>query len=93
MISSSMASGYEWPALWQSLNPERRRTLNDEMNMSMSRFLEQVRVTSQQAVGAAMRVAGVAADGKAHKARVALPRDSLDLEHVVDGAIKGNARK
>ncbi|WP_366937898.1 DUF6494 family protein, partial [Sediminimonas sp.] len=34
------------------------------MNMSMSRFLEQVRVTSQQAVGAAMRVAGVAADGK-----------------------------
>ncbi|SEO44749.1 hypothetical protein SAMN04490248_105119 [Salinihabitans flavidus] len=65
--------------------------MNEEMNMSMRKFLKQVGVTSQQAIEAALREAGAEADGKTHKIRMVLTCDSLDLEHVVEGEIKGNA--
>ncbi len=65
--------------------------MDDEFNMSMRKFLKQVGVTSQQAIEEAMRKAGAEAAGKGHKIRMVLTIEGLDMEHVVEGEIKGPA--
>ena len=64
---------------------------DDEFNMSMRKFLKQVGVTSQQEIETAVRdarAAGTLPSGDL-KARVVLTIDGLDLNHVVEGTIKG----
>lgn len=65
--------------------------MNDDMNMSMRKFLKQVGVTSQQAIEAAIRDAGDAAGPGPHKVKMVLTIEDLGLEHVVEGEIKGAA--
>ncbi|MBR9649521.1 DUF6494 family protein [Thalassovita aquimarina] len=65
--------------------------MNDELNMSVRKFLKQVGVTSQQAIEAALRDAGAGAQTGPHKARMVLTIKELGLEHVVEGEIKGAA--
>lgn len=64
--------------------------MNEDFNMTMRKFLKQVGVTSQQALEEAMRDAGTeATSGKSFAAKVVLTVEGLDLEHVVEGTIKG----
>lgn len=65
--------------------------MNDDLNMSVRKFLKQVGVTSQQAIEAAIRDAGGAAGTGPHKVKMVLTIEDLDLEHVVEGEIKGAA--
>ncbi|MDX1781075.1 MAG: DUF6494 family protein [Thalassovita sp.] len=65
--------------------------MNDELNMSVRKFLKQVGVTSQQAIEAAYRDAGAPAASGAHKVKMVLTIDDLGLEHVIEGEIKGGA--
>ena len=65
--------------------------MDDDFNMSMRKFLKQVGVTSQQAIEEAIRKAGAGTAGKAHKVRMVLTIEDLDMEHVVEGEIKGPA--
>ena len=65
--------------------------MNDELNMSVRKFLKQVGVTSQQAIEAAYRDADAPAAGSAHKVKMVLTIDDLGLEHVIEGEIKGGA--
>lgn len=65
--------------------------MDDDFNMSLRKFLKQVGVTSQQAIEEAVRGAGPAAQGKALKARMVLTIDGIELNHVVEGTIKGPA--
>ena len=64
---------------------------DDDFNMSLRKFLKQVGVTSQQEIEAAVRAARAA--GKlpagALKARAVVTIEGLDLNHVVEGTIKG----
>ncbi len=62
--------------------------MSDAFNMSMRKFLKQVGVTSQQAIEAAIREAG-ATDGQTFKAKVVLTIEGLELEHVVEGTLRG----
>jgi hypothetical protein len=71
-----------------SVKPEGKKTMSDDFNMSMRKFLKQVGVTSQQAIEEAMRSAGDTS-GKTYAAKVVLTVDGLDLEHVVTGSIEG----
>ncbi len=64
--------------------------MSKDFNMSMRKFLKQVGVTSQQAIEAAMRDAGVTA-GKTFEAKMVLTIDGLNLEHVVTGKIDGQS--
>ena len=64
--------------------------MSEDFNMSMRKFLKQVGVTSQQAIEAAMRDAGVTA-GKTFEAKMVLTIDGLNLEHVVTGKIDGQS--
>ena len=64
--------------------------MSDEFNMSMRKFLKQVGVTSQQAIETALREAN-AKGGQSFSAKVVLTIEGLDLEHVVEGKIEGNA--
>ena len=65
--------------------------MSDDFNMSMRKFLKQVGVTSQQAIEEAMRQAG---DGQNQEfeAKVVLSIDGLNLQHIVQGKIKGSDR-
>lgn len=63
--------------------------MDDEFNMSLRKFLKQVGVTSQQAIEEAMRKAGPDVAGKKLNARMVLTIDGVDLNHVVEGQIKG----
>ncbi|WP_435258490.1 DUF6494 family protein [Thioclava sp. FR2] len=65
--------------------------MDDDFNMSLRKFLKQVGVTSQQAIEEAVRAAGPAAHGKALTARMVLTIDGIELNHVVEGMIKGPA--
>ena len=66
--------------------------MNDELNMTMRRFLKQVGVTSQQAIEKAVREAGPEkTDGRTFAARVVLTVDELGLTHTVEGRIGGKA--
>ena len=63
--------------------------MDDDLNMSMRKFLKQVGVTSQQAIEAAVRdarEAGTLPDGPM-TAKVVLTVDGLDLTHEVEGRI------
>lgn len=62
--------------------------MSDDFNMTMRKFLKQVGVTSQQAIEDAMRKAGDTS-GKVYDAKMVLKIDGLDMEHVVEGQIKG----
>ena len=64
--------------------------MSKDFNMSLRKFLKQVGVTSQQAIEAAMRDAGVTA-GKTFEAKMVLTIDGLNLEHVVTGKIDGQS--
>ena len=64
--------------------------MSKDFNMSMRKFLKQVGVTSQQAIEAAMRDAGVTA-GKTFEAKMVHTIDGLNLEHVVTGKIDGQS--
>ena len=61
--------------------------MSDEFNMSMRKFLKQVGVTSQQAIGEAVRAAELGDREIAVKAVVTI--EELGMEHVVSGTIKG----
>jgi hypothetical protein len=64
--------------------------MNDDINMSMRKFLKQVGVTSQQEIEEAVRAArdaGTLPTGPL-KARMVLTLDGVDLNHVVEGVIK-----
>ena len=61
---------------------------DDSLNMSMRKFLKQVGVTSQQAIETAVRDSGQTGP---FKARMVLTIDGLDVEHVVEGTIGGDA--
>lgn len=65
--------------------------MNDELNMSVRKFLKQVGVTSQQAIEAAIREATPEVAAGAHKVKMVLTIEDLGLEHVVEGEIKGAA--
>ncbi len=64
--------------------------MSEAFNMSMRKFLKQVGVTSQQAIETAIREAG-ATPGQEFKAKMVLTIDGLDLEHIVEGTLKGGA--
>lgn len=64
--------------------------MSEAFNMSMRKFLKQVGVTSQQAIEAALRDSG-AAEGQSFKARMVLTIEGLDVEHVVEGTLHGEA--
>lgn len=61
--------------------------MNEDFNMSMRKFLKQVGVTSQQAIEEAMRDVDTA--GKTFTAKAVITIDGLEMEHVVQGTIKG----
>lgn len=63
---------------------------DDELNMSMRKFLKQVGVTSQQEIEGAIRDARAAGTLPAGplKAKVVLTLEGVDLEHVVTGDIQ-----
>lgn len=64
--------------------------MNEDFNMTMRKFLKQVGVTSQKAIEDAMRTAGsTTTDGKSFNAKMVLSIDGIDLEHIVEGTIKG----
>ena len=66
--------------------------MNDDLNMTMRRFLKQVGVTSQQAIEKAVREAGPEKmDGRTFAVRVVLTIDELGLAHTVEGRIGGKA--
>ncbi|GGE77308.1 hypothetical protein H1W37_00725 [Stappia taiwanensis] len=58
---------------------------NDTFNMSMRKFLKQVGVTSQQALEAHVRDAGLTSGSLS--AKVVLTLDGQEFEHVVTGKI------
>ncbi len=58
---------------------------NDTFNMSLRKFLKQVGVTSQQAIEAHVRDAGL--DKGTLEARVVLTLGGQEFEHVVTGRI------
>ncbi len=62
--------------------------MNEELNMSMRKFLKQVGVTSQKAIEDAVSARGGIA-GESFEAKVVLTVDGLDLTHTVTGTIKG----
>ncbi|MHA6325082.1 DUF6494 family protein [Roseivivax sp. CAU 1753] len=62
--------------------------MNEELNMSLRKFLKQVGVTSQKAIEDAVAAKG-GIDGQSFEAKVVLTVEGLDLEHVVTGTIKG----
>ncbi|QHQ35286.1 DUF6494 family protein [Algicella marina] len=59
--------------------------MEQEINMSLRKFLKQVGVTSQQAIEEAVRAAG-GLDGEV-QAKVVLTIEELGLTHTVDGTI------
>lgn len=64
---------------------------DDEFNMSLRKFLKQVGVTSQQEIEAAVRAAraaGTLPEGGL-TARAVVTIEGIDLNHVVEGTIKG----
>ncbi|MCX7646768.1 MAG: DUF6494 family protein [Rhodobacteraceae bacterium] len=63
--------------------------MDDDFNMSIRRFLKQVGVTSQHAIEEAARRAGPSVRQRDLRARVVLTVEGLDLEHVVEGTIRG----
>ena len=63
--------------------------MNDDMNMSMRKFLKQVGVTSQQAIEKAMREAD-AGEGRSYAIRMVLTIEELGLSHQVEGRIGGS---
>ncbi|MCE0505374.1 MULTISPECIES: DUF6494 family protein [unclassified Roseivivax] len=62
--------------------------MNEDLNMSMRKFLKQVGVTSQKAIEDAVAAQG-GVEGQSFEAKVVLTVEGLDLEHVVTGTIKG----
>ena len=62
--------------------------MSEHFNMSMRKFLNQVGVTSQQAIEEAMRSASDTS-GKTYTAKVVLTVEGMDFEHVVTGKIEG----
>ena len=64
--------------------------MSEDFNMSMRKFLKQVGVTSQQAIEEALRNAGDTS-GRKFEAKMVLPIDGLQMEHVVTGAIEGQS--
>lgn len=66
---------------------------DDDLNMSMRKFLKQVGVTSQQEIEAAVRAARDAGTLPAGdlRARMVLTIDGIGLEHVVDGTIRNGS--
>lgn len=64
---------------------------DDEFNMSLRKFLKQVGVTSQQEIEAAVRAARAAGTlpGGELRARAVVTIDGIDLQHVVEGTIRG----
>ncbi|SIS96775.1 hypothetical protein SAMN05421759_10816 [Roseivivax lentus] len=62
--------------------------MNEELNMSMRKFLKQVGVTSQKAIEDAVAAKG-GIEGESFEARVTLTIEGLDLTHTVTGTIKG----
>ena len=60
----------------------------DAFNMSMRKFLKQVGVTSQQEIEKAMRARKPAGPVRV-RAVVTIPE--LDLEHVIEGEIRGGS--
>ena len=62
--------------------------MDDDLNMSIRKFLKQVGVTSQQAIEEALRAEGVDAS-KARAIKMSLTIEDLGVEHVVTGEIKG----
>ncbi|MEC9196229.1 DUF6494 family protein [Donghicola tyrosinivorans] len=63
--------------------------MDDELNMSVRKFLKQVGVTSQKAIEDALRAEGVD-PAKARQVKMVLTIDDLGVEHVVTGEIKGS---
>ncbi|MEY8881166.1 DUF6494 family protein [Donghicola sp. XS_ASV15] len=62
--------------------------MDDDLNMSIRKFLKQVGVTSQQAIEEALRAEGVD-PSKALQIKVVMTIEDLGVEHVVTGEIKG----
>lgn len=62
------------------------KTVNDEYNMSMRKFLKQVGVTSQKAIEEAL--SKVPADGRSYRLKAVLSCEELGLHHEVTGEIK-----
>ncbi len=58
----------------------------DRFNMSMRRFLKEVGVTSQHAIEAVVRDAGLEGQGKL-KVKMVLTAEGTPLDHVVEGEI------
>jgi len=71
------------------VNQQRTKTMDDDFNMSLRKFLKQVGVTSQQAIEKAMRDAGTTAQGKTFAAKVVLTIEGLNITHEVEGTITG----
>ena len=61
--------------------------MNEDLNMSMRKFLKQVGVTSQQAIEEAVRNASDASGPFRVKAVVTI--ENIGMEHVVEGEISG----
>lgn len=64
--------------------------MSDAFNMSMRKFLKQVGVTSQKAIEAALRDV-TPTEGQSFKAKMVLTIEGLDVEHVVEGTLQGEA--
>lgn len=62
--------------------------MDDDINMSIRKFLKHVGVTSQQEIEAALRKAGDTS-GRTFEAKVVLTIEELGVDHTVTGKIKG----
>lgn len=62
--------------------------MDDDINMSIRKFLKHVGVTSQQEIEAALRKAGDTS-GRTFEAKVVLTIEELGVDHSVTGKIKG----
>ena len=58
----------------------------ERFNMSMQRFLKEVGVTSQHAIEAVVRDAGLEGQGKL-KVKMVLTAEGTPLDHVVQGEV------
>ncbi|MFD1343320.1 DUF6494 family protein [Litorisediminicola beolgyonensis] len=62
--------------------------MNEDLNMSLRKFLKQVGVTSQKAIEEAV-AATENTEGKRFALKMVLTCEELDLNHEVNGTIQG----
>ena len=60
--------------------------MNDELNMSIRKFLKQVGVTSQQQIESGWRDKG-SPEGVNYKVKAVLTIEDLDIEHTIESEI------